>query len=130
MGKHLWISEDEFAAAFSEICGDIADGADEALFNCVHDALKEGRDEWRANGKGLTDWAYVSHVTYRTLRTGHGVEGHIFSRKPGLPHLLEKGHAKSGGGSTRAFPHVKPAANHAFAFVRARQPEYIARELV
>lgn len=129
MGKHLWVEEDQFAAAFSEILGDIADGADEAVFHCVHDALVEGRDEWRAGGVGLKEWDYVKHVTYRTLRKKGSVEGHIFSRKPGLPHLLEKGHAKSGGGRTRAFEHVKPAANLAFAYVRAHLPEYIAMEL-
>lgn len=128
MGKHLWVSEDQFAAALSEICGDIADGADEGLFNCVHDALLEGRDTWTAKSPVRTG-GYAASMTYRTLRTGHGVEGHIFSRKPGMPHLLEKGHAKSGGGRTRAHLHVKPAADYAFDFVRSRLPEYIAREL-
>ena len=42
MGKHLWIEEDEFAAALSEILGDIADASDEALLACVHDALVMG----------------------------------------------------------------------------------------
>ena len=128
MGRHMWVEEDEFAAAMSEIFGDIVDGADEAVFQCVHDAVMEGRDEWRRNASGY-GWKYGKHVTYRTLRQKHGVEGHIFSRKPGLPHLLEKGHAKIGGGSTRAYPHVKPAAEHAFQFAREHLPEYIAREL-
>ena len=128
MGRHMWVEEDEFAAALSEILGDIADGSEEAVFHLVHDAVSEGRDEWRRRGAGY-DWKYVKHVTYRTLRQKHGTEGHIFSRKPGLPHLLEKGHAKSGGGMTRAFPHVKPAAEHAFRFVRQHLGEYLAREL-
>ena len=36
-------------------------------------------------------------------------------RKPGLVHLLEKGHATIGGGRVRAYPHIAPAADEAFA---------------
>lgn len=135
MGKHLWVEEDEFAMALAEILGDIASASEDALFDCVHDALVEGRDEWRRNAAEHDalyhegNWKYGENVTYRTLRKKAGVEGHIFSRKPGLPHLLEKGHAKIGGGSTRAYPHVKPAADYAFEYVRRMLPEYIAREL-
>lgn len=128
MGKHLWVEEDQFAAALSEIFGDIVDAADEAVFQCVHDSAREGRDEWRRLAAGY-DWKYGKAVTYRALRQKHGVEGHIYSRKPGLPHLLEKGHAKIGGGRTRAFPHVKPAADYAFQYARDHLGEYLAREL-
>lgn len=128
MGRYLLVDEDEFAAALSDIFGDIASASDEAVFRCVHDALAEGRDEWRRNAKSF-GWKYGKHVTYRALRKKGSVEGHIFSRKPGLPHLLEKGHAKIGGGHTSAYPHVKPAADYAFRFARQHLPEYIAREL-
>lgn len=128
MGRHMWVEDDEFAAAMADIFGDIVDASDEAVFQCVHDALSEGRDEWRRGAKGY-GWKYGRYVTYRSLRKKHGVEGHIYSRKPGLPHLLEKGHAKIGGGRTRAYPHVKPAAEYAFRFAREHLPEYIAREL-
>lgn len=128
MGRHMWVEEDEFAAAMSDIFGDIVDASDEAVFRCVHDTLSEGRDEWRRGAAGY-GWKYGRHVTFRSLRKGHGVEGHIYSRKPGLPHLLEKGHAKIGGGSTSAYPHVKPAAEYAFRFAREHLGEYIAREL-
>lgn len=136
MGKHLWVEEDEFAAALADILGDIAEASDEAVFNLVHDSVELGRDEWRKNAaqykaryhKG--NWKYAKAVTFRTLRKAHGTEGHIFSRKPGLPHLLEKGHATMSGGRTGAFPHVKPAAETAFAYVRAHLMEYVLRELV
>ena len=128
MGRHIWVEEDEFAAALSDIFGDIVDASDEGVFRLVHDALSEGRAEWRRNAKSY-GWKYGRHVTYRALRQKHGVEGHIYSRKPGLPHLLEKGHAKIGGGKTRAYPHVKPAADYAFRFARDHLGEYIAREL-
>lgn len=128
MARNFWVEEDEFASTLSEIFGGIVDSTDEAVFHLVHDALSEGRDEWRRNAKGY-DWKYGKHVTYRTLRKKHGVEGHIYSKKPGLPHLLEKGHAKIGGGRTRAYPHVKPAAQHAFKFARDHMGEYMARWL-
>jgi hypothetical protein len=135
MGKHLWVEEDEFAAAMAEIFGDIVAASDEAVFQCVHDALELGRDEWRRIAKSYKakyhkdNWKYGRHVTYRTLRLKHGVEGHIYSRKAGLPHLLEKGHAKIGGGRTGAYPHVKPAAEYAFRYARDHIGEYVAREL-
>ena len=135
MGKHLWVEEDEFAAAMSEIFGDIVDASDEAVFQCVHDALELGRDEWRRGANSYKakyhkgHWKYGRYVTYRSLRLKHGTEGHIYSRKPGLPHLLEKGHAKIGGGKTSAFEHVKPAAEYAFRYAREHIGEYIAREL-
>ncbi len=128
MARNIWVEEDEFASALSDILDGIVDSADDAVFDLVHDALVEGRDEWRKNANGF-GWKYGKAVTYRTLRQKHGVEGYIFSRKPGLPHLLEKGHAKIGGGRTRAFEHVKPAANHAFKFARDHLGEYIARGL-
>lgn len=136
MGRHMWVEDDEFAAALGEILGDIADASDEAVFQCMHDALKEGRDEWRRGAKSYKaryhkgNWKYGQAVTYRTLRKRGQSEGHIYSPKqPGLPHLLEKGHAKIGGGHTSAYPHVKPAADLAFKFVRDHIGEYIAREL-
>lgn len=135
MGRHMWVEDDEFAAAMAEIFGDIVAASDEAVFQCVHDALVEGRDEWRAGAAANKakyhrgNWKYGKAVTYRTLRLKHGTEGHIYSKKPGLPHLLEKGHAKIGGGRTRAFPHVKPAAQRAFMYAREHLYEYVAREL-
>lgn len=36
-------------------------------------------------------------------------QGIIYNKKaPGLPHLLENGHALRGGGRTRSFPHIAP----------------------
>lgn len=133
MAKHIWVEEDQFAATFAELLNGLADDTDEAVFHCVHDALVEGRDEWAENApvrKGEYSSGYAKSMTYRAIRRKGHVEGHIFSRKPGLPHLLEKGHAKIGGGRTAAQVHVKPAADLAFKYVRDHLPEYILRELL
>lgn len=40
MGKHLWVEDDEFAAAMSDIFGDIVDASDEAVFKCPRRARR------------------------------------------------------------------------------------------
>lgn len=44
----------------------------------------------------------------------------VYSKKPGLPHLLEKGHATRNGGRSRAYPHVAPGAAAGFAELERR----------
>ena len=130
MTKHISVEADQFATTLDGLLGEIRHVSEEALFQGIHDGCELGRDEVRqaASEQGWKD--YPSSWTYRAIRSKDGgTEGHIYSTKPGLPHLLEKGHAKIGGGRTRAYPHVKPAADYAFRFAREHLGEYIARYL-
>ena len=62
--------------------------------------VKKGR---KITGKYAKGW------TYQVKKTRVSAEVTIFNNHPALTHLLEHGHAKRGGGRTRAFPHIAPA---------------------
>lgn len=49
----------------------------------------------------------------------------VYAKKYQLTHLLEKGHAKRGGGRTRAYPHWKPAED----LILSKATELFKREL-
>lgn len=41
-------------------------------------------------------------------QTRFGTSATIYNQRPGLPHLLEKGHAKRNGGRVEGRPHIEP----------------------
>lgn len=64
--------------------------------------------------KAPGDGEYARGWKQKTEKTRTGVVTTVYQgEKPGLPHLLEFGHAKVNGGRTRAFPHIAPAETEA-----------------
>lgn len=104
---------DRFMADFQTILDNVQEAADESLEAGVRAGCELAKDEWQAGAPRQTG-AYAKSIKYRVKGEGRGVQGHVYSTKPGLPHLLEKGHAKVGGGKTRAIEHIAPAADDGF----------------
>ena len=104
---------DRFMADFQAILDHVQEVADESLKTGVKAGCELSRDEWQA-GAPVDKGGYAKSIRYRVEGEGREVQGHVYSTKPGMPHLLEKGHAKVGGGRTRAIEHIAPAADDGF----------------
>ena len=104
---------DRFMADLQAILDNVQEVADDSLKVGVKAGCELSRDEWQAGAPRDTG-EYAKSIRYRVKGEGREVQGHVYSSKPGLPHLLEKGHAKVGGGKTRAIAHIAPAADDGF----------------
>lgn len=102
-----------FTKDLDAILGGIQDAADEALEAGVRAGCDTAKKEWKA-GAPVDKGDYKKSIRFRVSGKGGKVEGIVYSKMPGLPHLLEKGHAKVGGGKTRAIKHIEPAADDGF----------------
>ena len=80
----------------------------------VRKAGRSVKKDIQANAPKKTG-AYSKSWTVKTTKeTSESLELTVHSpKKYQLAHLLEKGHAKRGGGSTKAVPHIAPAEESA-----------------
>lgn len=110
---------DAFAAAVADLLEPVQAASDEAVGYGVREGAKETRKEWKAlaprSGISHADRAaYADSIRMRVDRAGRRPRATVYSTVPGLPHLLEKGHALINGGRAPARPHVAPAAEAGF----------------
>ncbi|MDO4187576.1 MAG: HK97 gp10 family phage protein [Lachnospiraceae bacterium] len=76
----------------------------------VRKAGKTAKKEIQANAPKKTGAYSKSWSVKTTKETSESLELTVYSpKKYQLAHLLEKGHAKRGGGRTKAIPHIAPA---------------------
>lgn len=80
----------------------------------VRKAGRTAKQDIQANAPKKTG-AYSKSWTLKTTKeTSESLELTVYSpKKYQLAHLLEKGHAKRGGGRTQAQPHIAPAEENA-----------------
>ena len=105
---------DAFGAELGSILSRLNGAVEDKVAPAVREGAKVARDEWRENAPRDTG-EYAKTISYRVQGKGPEVTAEIGSKTmPGLPHLLEKGHAKVGGGRVAARVHIAPAAEDAF----------------
>lgn len=114
MGRDAFCELDSFARALEELVGDIPPACRDAGGKVVEKSVRKAAKELRAGayGKGgKHEWS-DKYMSGFTSHVDHGEEtvGEVGNKnKPGLVHLLEKGHATLTGRRTQAYPHMAPA---------------------
>ncbi len=105
---------DQMAHVIMEGLQEYADLATEDLKKAVKKAGDEAKKDIQANAPVKTG-AYKKSWTVKTTKeTSNAMEVVVHSKnRYQLAHLLEFGHAKRGGGRTKAIPHIAPAEQRA-----------------
>ena len=105
---------DQMAHVIMEGLQEYADLATEDLKKAVKKAGDEAKKDIQNNAPVKTG-AYKKSWTVKTTKeTSNAMEVVVHSRnRYQLAHLLEFGHAKRGGGRTKAIPHIAPAEQRA-----------------
>jgi len=102
------VDADRFAYGFDRLLEDIGPGVETCLEPAIREGCKTARKVAKSTAPKKTG-RYAKSLSYKTKKAGMSASGEVGSKNlPGLVHLLEKGHAKVGGGRTRAFPHMAP----------------------
>ena len=139
MDRGVVTSADGFAAALSGILEHTMRNVSSEMESAIRESCKVGRRA--ARGDGTPPWRqgralepgqrYPKGFSYKVVRDSQtSVEGHIGnSDKPGLVHLLEKGHALSGGGRVQGYPHLAKSADKTFEDFEGRVHGAVQRGL-
>lgn len=100
------VTADNLAQAIQEMLEEYADDVSDNVGEATHKVALIGVRALQSEspgGKYPRGWRTWSETTRL------GQKETIYNNKlPGLPHLLEYGHAKRNGGRTRAIVHIKP----------------------
>ena len=105
---------DQMAHVIMEGLQEYADLATDDLKKAVKKAGDEAKKDIQNNALVKTGAYKKSWAVKTTKETSNAMEVVVHSRnRYQLAHLLEFGHAKRGGGRTRAFPHIAPAEQKA-----------------
>jgi hypothetical protein len=108
--------EAELQQILEEYGAEVSEGTAEAVKEITQKTAKAVRGNARGSfgGKGAYAKAWTFEVEEGRLKN----TGIVYNRMPGLPHLLEKGHAKRGGGRVPGRAHIAPAEEEAIEAIQ------------
>lgn len=107
------VTDDAFAAGLESIFRDVRETSGKALSRGVRKGASTAAKAWR-NGAPVLTGAYAKSIRYRAVASRDNPSATVYSKMPGLPHLLEKGHATVGGNFVAPRVHIAPAAEEGF----------------
>jgi len=143
VSRNITVDPDGFGAAMKEILTDAGIAVRRGASEAVKKGLSVASKSWKKNARAAfsgryrkggyvyTAGEYAASISYKMIRSdGELPHGEAGSRKlPGLPHLLEKGHATLGGGRVPGRLHIAPAAEEAFKATEEYMEEEIGKRL-
>ena len=110
MADNRRVSVDQMADAIMDGLMEYAELATDVMKGCVKKAGNTVKKETQAGAPVRTGKYKRSWAVKRQRETSSTLEVVVHSRnRYQLTHLLEKGHAKRGGGRVKAVPHIAPA---------------------
>ncbi len=118
MSKRISIDQlsDEIMSALKEY----KDVTDEVVDRAVAKVSKEAKQIAQSGSPTETGGYQKGWAVKKTSERAGQVSITVYNRrKPGLTHLLEKGHAKRGGGRVAGKPHIAPAEEYAIEQLEA-----------
>lgn len=103
-------SVDDMASEIMKGLQEYSELADAAMKKAVRKTATEVKKDISANAPKRTGRYAQSWTTKKTSENSHKLEMTVYSKgRYQLAHLLEKGHAKRGGGRVAGQPHIAPA---------------------
>ena len=101
---------DKLGKAIEQALADYAGSVTRDVNGLARTFAKKGAKAVRENAASMFgSGRYSKGWSDQFTENRYSAQGVIFNKDvPGLPHLLENGHAKRGGGRTRAFVHIAP----------------------
>lgn len=101
---------DRFQTQIADILEEFGTEVGDALGEVIEQVAKESKKDLAAaspKSSGKRSGAYAKGWRTEDTGTRLGPGQTIYNTKPGLPHLLEFGHAKRGGGRVAGIPHIQ-----------------------